>query len=257
MTEWMDRTLYPTHGDRWDDTSLRATLDMFAEPTDRVLDLGAGAGIIEQLRLRGTVSEVCGVDPDERVLENPHLDHARVGVGESIPYEDSRFDLAFANNVLEHLADPVAVLSEISRVLVPGGRFIAKTPNRFHYIPAVSALTPHRFHQWYNGLRGMDADDIYPTHYRANSAAAITSIAAAAGLDVERIERIEGRPEYLRLAAPLYAAGWAYERIVNATEALAGCRSVLVCVLRKPHIHRLKQFASRNATAAVEHRRAA
>ena len=147
LTDWMDRTLYPGHGDRWDDTALRATLDLYVEPSDRVLDVGAGAGIIEQLRLKGHVAEVCGVDPDERIVDNPHLDQARVGVGEQIPYGDGEFDLAFANNVLEHLADPVSVFGEVGRVLRPGGRFVAKTPNRFHYIPLASALTPHRFHQ--------------------------------------------------------------------------------------------------------------
>ena len=248
LTRWMDRTLYPNHGDRWDDHALRSHLDLLLEPTDRVLDLGAGAGIIEALRLRGRVAEVCGVDPDERVLQNPHLDDARVGLGESIPHNDAGFDLAMANNVLEHLADPVAVLSEVARVLRPGGRFVAKTPNRTHYIPLASALTPHRFHQWYNGLRGMDAEDIYPTHYRANSARAVERIAAAAGLEVERIERIEGRPEYLRLAAPLYACGWAYERIVNATPALAPLRSVLICVLRKPDVLAMRPPANQTAT---------
>ena len=259
LTDWMDRTLYPNHADRWDDRTLRSHLDLLLEPTDCVLDLGAGAGIIEALRLRDAVAEVCGVDPDPRVLENPHLDDARVGFGEAIPYDDERFDLAMANNVLEHLERPAEVLAEVARVLRPGGRFVAKTPNRTHYIPLASRLTPHRFHQWYNGLRGMDADDIYPTHYRANTAAAIRREAAAVGLEVERIERIEGRPEYLRLAAPLYACGYAYERVVNATEVFAPLRSVIVCVLRKPdvlsmadHREEMSQAITRSRTLKAE-----
>lgn len=254
LTRWMDRRFYPNHDDRWDDTALRAHLDLLIEPDDVVLDLGAGAGIIEQLRFRGAVAEVVGVDPDERVLQNPHLDRAAVGVGEDLPLEDGSVDLAFANNVLEHLADPSCVLAEIERVLKPGGRFVAKTPNRTHYVPLLSALTPHRFHQWYNGLRGLDAEDIYPTHYRANAASAVRRIASGAGLDVERIELIEGRPEYLRLAAPLYACGLVYERVVNSSPIFSGFRSVMVCVLKKPDL--ISMAAPKAAAASRESRSA-
>jgi len=58
--------------------------------------------------------------------------------------------------------------------------------------------------------------------------------AANAGLRVERIKLIEGRPEYLRLSAPTYAVGLAYERIVNATPRLERFRIVLMAVLQKP-----------------------
>jgi SAM-dependent methyltransferase len=45
-----------------------------------------------------------------------------------IPYPDASFDLVFANHVLEHVADDRAAVSEVARVLAPGGHAILQTP---------------------------------------------------------------------------------------------------------------------------------
>jgi hypothetical protein len=52
-------------------------------------------------------------------------------------------------------------------------------------------------------------------------------------LAVGRVERVEGRPEYLRMTAPTYLAGWLYERLVNVLPVLAPFRILLIAV-RKP-----------------------
>jgi hypothetical protein len=44
---------------------------------------------------------------------------------------------------------------------------------------------------------------------------------------------IEGRPEYLRWAAPTYLLRWLYERLVNRVPGLARWRVLLVAELRK------------------------
>ncbi len=46
----------------------------------------------------------------------------------SIPFEDDRFDLVVANHVLEHVPDDAKALSEVYRVLKPGGVAILQTP---------------------------------------------------------------------------------------------------------------------------------
>jgi SAM-dependent methyltransferase len=186
------------------------------------------------MNFKGRAREVCGLDPDPRVVDNPSLDEGRVGVGESIPYPDARFDLVFADNVLEHLPDPGRVFAEVARVLRPGGGFLAKTPNKWHYVPLIARLTPHAFHRWVVRWRGRAGDDVFPTRYRANSPAAIERLAATAGLEVVRIDLIEGRPEYLRFSTPTYLLGWLYERLVNRVPGLGQFRVLLIVELRKP-----------------------
>ena len=199
-----------------------------------MLDLGAGAGLVPEMDLRGRAAYVCGVYRDTRVVDNPFLDEAAVAGGEAIPHPDASFELVIADNVLEHLATPVTVFREVARVLVPGGVFLTKTPNRRHYVPLAARLTPHRFHRAFNRRRGRLDDDTFPTLYRANTPREVRRHAAAAGLDVHSIELVEGRPEYLRPWPPLYLLGWLYERAVNRVPGLARFRVLLVAHLVKP-----------------------
>jgi ubiquinone/menaquinone biosynthesis C-methylase UbiE len=229
----LDYALYPGQDRNWDNALFRNHILSVLRQEDHILDLGAGAGIVPQLNFRGTVQRVCGVDPDERVTTNPYLDDGRQGFGEQIPFPDNAFDLVYSANVLEHLTNPLAVFTEVNRVLKPNGRFLFKTPNRWHYMPLIAQLTPTRFHKFFNRLRGRAAEDTFPTRYRANSNAAIGRLADRSGFTVKHIRLVEGRPEYLRFSAPTYLMGAAYERLMNRFDALSTFRIVMIGELEK------------------------
>lgn len=233
IVEWLDHKFYPQFNRNWDDQLFRARIISRLNSDSVILDLGAGAGIVKEMNFRGMAARICGVDLDPRVVHNPMLDEGKVGDAGVIPYPDNQFDLVFADNVVEHLDDPEAVFSEVTRVLKPGGIFLFKTPNSTHYMPLIARSTPHWFHQYFNRRRGRLETDTFPTRYRANSVRAVTSVAARSGLAVAYIETIEGRPEYLRISWPSYIVGIVYERLVNATSALARFRILLVAELRK------------------------
>lgn len=230
----LDRRLYPDHSERGIHARFRNRILARLRPDSVLLDLGAGRGFRPAMDFRGCAARICGVDPDPCVLENRCLDEAKVLEGAAIPYPDATFDLVVSDNVLEHLDDPVAVFREVLRVLKPGGLFLAKTPNRWHYVPVLAAVTPETFHKFYNEKLGRKAEDTFPTRYRANSERAIKRIAGEAGLEVVEVEHFEGRPDYLRISAPTYLAGWLYERVVNASTLLRGVRLVLIIELRRP-----------------------
>jgi SAM-dependent methyltransferase len=234
LIQWLDSKLYPSFGRNWDDQLFREVVLSCIAPADRMLDLGAGAGIVPQMNFRGLVARVCGVDLDPRVRTNPFLDEGQVGGGEHLPYANETFDIVIADNVVEHLADPFAVFSEIARVLKPGGVFIFKTPNKLHYMPTIAKITPHWFHRFYNRLRGRAATDTFPTCYRANTPASVEKIGRLSGLVLNSIQLVEGRPEYLRGMALTYLLGWAYERAVNHIRILEQFRILLIATLRKP-----------------------
>jgi len=234
LIQFIDQKYYQDYTDHWDDKLFRKRLLQYIGPNSTVLDVGAGAGIVREMNFKDIAKQVCGIDPDERVVENPYLHEAHVGLADNIPYPDSTFDVVFADNVLEHLPNPHLVFTEIRRVLKPGGVFLAKTPNSWHYMPVISRITPLAFHRYINKIRGREVEDTFPTCYAANSHSAINQLSKKTGFTPVFIERHEGRPEYLRMLAITYVVGMAYERIVNAFNKLERFRILLIICLRKP-----------------------
>jgi SAM-dependent methyltransferase len=233
LKTFLDEKWYPDCANNWDDALFRERILESIRLEHIVLDVGAGAGIVPWMNFKGRVARICGVDLDPRVVDNPMLDEGRVSDAATIPYDDATFDVFFADNVLEHLAEPKIVFREVARVLKPGGVFLFKTPNKWHYVPTIARLTPHGFHERVNSWRGREAADVFPTLYRANSRGAVRQLASDAGMSVISIERIERRPEYMRVSAPTYLAGALYERLVNLTPLLEPFRVLLVGKLQK------------------------
>ena len=97
----------------------------------RLLDAGCGPGSITiGLAERVAPGEVVGIDvsaesiafarglADERGVTSVRFE---VGDVYALPFEDATFDAAFSHAMLQHLAEPLAALREMRRVLKPGG----------------------------------------------------------------------------------------------------------------------------------------
>lgn len=101
-----------------------------------LLDGGCGAGgYLTALRARGV--DAYGIEYSaEKVAEyrkhSPEPDRVQVGDLAALPFDDGRFDVVLLNEVLEHVPDERAALSEIHRVLRPGGTLILFSPNRLY-----------------------------------------------------------------------------------------------------------------------------
>lgn len=238
LTEWMDITLYPDFKDNWDDDLFRKILEEKINSGTFCLDYGAGRGNVKQMDFMSVAKFVAGVDPDKGVIENPYLNEAKLLDLENliIPYSDNTFDIVFSDNVMEHVRNPGIAFKEIVRVLKPGGVFLSKTPNKWHYMPIIARVTPTGFHKLYNKLRGRDEKDTFPTVYKCNTLQSVVKLAHETGFECEGIQFIEGRPEYLRLATLTYLFGFLYERIVNLTGVLATFRCVIIFELKKKSI---------------------
>jgi len=102
-----------------------------------VLDIGCAGGFMsEAIAKKG--ARVTGIDPAKEAIAAARQ-HARdtgldvrydIGVGEDMPYADASFDAAVCVDVLEHVKSLPQTISEIARVLKPGGVFAFDTINR-------------------------------------------------------------------------------------------------------------------------------
>jgi SAM-dependent methyltransferase len=93
---------------------------------DRVLDLGSGPGDGSAI-LAETGASVTGVDFSRQMVDVARRRHPKIAFheanAEALPFDAQSFDAVVANCVVHHLARPVLVFREVSRVLKPGGRF--------------------------------------------------------------------------------------------------------------------------------------
>jgi ArsR family transcriptional regulator len=111
----------------------RAILGCLADPecgVATVADLGCGPGLLLE-HLAGAADQVIGVDNSSRMLEaaaellpgGPEVS-LRIGDLEHLPLRDGEADAAVMSLVLHHLSSPNAGISEMGRVIRPGGRAV-------------------------------------------------------------------------------------------------------------------------------------
>lgn len=137
----------------------------------RVLDVGCGSGDFLH-RMHNLGWSVTGIDFDSKAIEN-----AKKRVGESSTFlntdlagarfPDNSFDAVTMSHVIEHVPDPVALLTEVRRILKSSGRLVVTTPN-------IHSFGHQKFQDCWAGL---DA----PRHLQVFSLPALQRCAGKAG----------------------------------------------------------------------------
>lgn len=113
-------------------------------PGLRVLDLGCGEGAFTAAAASAGAdvigAEVAQAALDRAVRRHPGLDFRLVPFCDPLQFEDGAFELVWASEVIEHVADTARWLSEVRRVLAVGGLFLVTTPSHGRVRVALGGL---------------------------------------------------------------------------------------------------------------------
>lgn len=186
------------------------------KPTTHLLDIGGGrGGLIEKIHTE--VGTATALDPDFLSLAEHRAQSVRriCGLAEALPFPALEFDLITAIWLLEHLADPETVFSEIHRILKPGGRFIFLTPNALHPIliaNRLSKLAPTLQRKLIPRLYARAEADTFPVQYRANTSSTLHALCERVGLQLEL--KFVADPTYTAFNESLFRASVFLEQLI-------------------------------------------
>ncbi len=109
---------------RWDSSHLdRIDRLVKIEPDDRVLEVGCGQGhLTKALATRG--ADVIGIDANPQAHEVAGDDRVVYMRAEQLDFDSDEFDFIVSVHAIEHIPDLEAALSEMGRVLKPGGKAV-------------------------------------------------------------------------------------------------------------------------------------
>jgi ubiquinone/menaquinone biosynthesis C-methylase UbiE len=170
-------------------------------PGDALVDVGCGEGVLAEL-MAGAGVRVTGVEPAAYLRERFEArlgGRARVvdGTVERLPFADGEVGAAVSTEVLEHVADPDAAMTELRRVLRPGGVVCLSVPTSF------TELLFWRLHPGYAANS---------THVRIFTKPELHRVIADHGFEVARWEGRNFRP----------ALAWVFHALLRSPSDHAG-----------------------------------
>lgn len=169
----------PQHDETYFGHLRRDVLREIPAATSRVLSIGCGAGATEaELVHRGM--RVVGIELDPVAAARARSRGVEVLTGDVHEVAEQlrgrRFDCLLYADVLEHVADPEALLREHLRLLEPGGAVVVSVPN-FRYLEVLWALAVR------GEIRYRDAGILDRTHLRLTTRRMVARWLRDAGLE--------------------------------------------------------------------------
>jgi SAM-dependent methyltransferase len=120
----------------------------------RVLDIASGEGYGSNL-LASVAESVKGVDISEEAVTHarrkygrPNLEYLR-GSADAVPLPDASVETVISFETIEHHDRHAEMLSEIKRVLRPGGVLVISSPDRLNYTDATGVSNPFHVRELY------------------------------------------------------------------------------------------------------------
>ena len=224
---------------RYSQESYEDVLTQHVQIGTRWIDIGCGHSILppwrleKERRLAKTCQVVAGIDYDLDSLKSHSTISWRIrGDIRRLPFKEESFDLVTANMVVEHLDSPEGQFLDINRILRPKGCFVFHTPNARGHAVLMSRLVP----DWLKGkliylLDGRLENDVFETHYMANTEKEVIALARVTGFEVENVELITTDAVFSSVP-PIAFFELLWIRALM-TESFRSLRTTMIVVLRK------------------------
>lgn len=165
----------------------REMLPFLPERVERMVDVGCGEGVFGAFCKERFACECWGIEHNAEAGRRAGERLDRVLVGDALAQARQlparHFDVAVCNDVLEHLAEPEALLGELARALRPDGVVVCSIPNIRYYRALKTILFQKDFPREDFGIFDR-------THLRFFTRKTIEAMFGALGFRIERLEGI-------------------------------------------------------------------
>jgi SAM-dependent methyltransferase len=196
---------------------------------DLVLDLGCGDGIWLD-EVAGLYRRAIGFDISTRRFSKRQAppgewEFVVADLNEGIPVTTGTADAVHANQVIEHVRNPLAFAIEVRRVLRPGGTFVAATPN-VRYVKHVTRLVVRGLGPMTSGHEARTRDSWDDGHIHYLTPKDLLWIAHEAGFSRGSVRALISPSGRLRPLRPLLAR---YARSGLVREFFSGNSLLVAC----------------------------
>jgi SAM-dependent methyltransferase len=189
--------------------------ELMGKVSGPILDAGCGVGLVGRFY---PDLDLYGLDASFSLLEQVGAGYRMLieGSAEELPFRDGSFDAVLSLNMLHHVMSPERAMSEMVRVLRPGGIFVSLDPRKLAAIELAKRV-----------IRG--DDPAYATTHKAFEVREYVQIVKGGGaLRLEQLRRFgflallaAGGLDQVKLSHKIPSAGLVLDTLTRADEVLA------------------------------------
>ena len=188
------------------------------QPGDRVLDVACGTGILARAAARvvGSDGSVVGVDINEGMLAVARATSSDIawqaGAAEALPFVSASFDRVVSQFGLMFFQDPLQALSEMRRVLRPGGKISVAVWASLEDTPGYAAVA-----DILKELFGADVAKSIEAPYSLGDREVLSALFARAGMEEVLIETMAGKARFPSVETWIYTdiKGWTLADVID------------------------------------------